>query len=100
MNDILKEERSRIAIKSRPYSLYEGKLYKLGLDNILRQCLTFEEVTKILVDFYEAPTRGHFDINTIVKKVLASSYWWPTLNKNATKMCQTCDICQQLTPMW
>ncbi len=73
--EILKEERSHIVIKSRPYSLYEGKIYKPRLDNILWHCLTFEKTIKILVNFYEGPTRGHFDINTIVKKVLAFGYW-------------------------
>jgi hypothetical protein len=56
--------------------------------------LTFEEAIKVFVDFHERPVGGHFDINIIVKKVLASSYWWPTLDKNVAKMCQTCDICQ------
>jgi hypothetical protein len=34
-NDIPKEENSHIAIKYKPYSLYEGQLYKLGSDNML-----------------------------------------------------------------
>jgi len=35
-NDIPKKERSHIVIKSKPYSLYEGQLYKLKSDNICR----------------------------------------------------------------
>jgi hypothetical protein len=62
--------------------------------------LTFEEVDKVLADFYEGPARRHFGINTNVRKVLAYGYWWPTLNKDVAEMCQTCDICQQLTPIW
>jgi ASC-1-like (ASCH) protein len=73
-NDIPKEERSRIDIKYKPYSLYEGQLYKLGSDNILQQCLTFEEMVKVLANFHEGLVGGHFGINNIVRKVLASSY--------------------------
>jgi hypothetical protein len=62
--------------------------------------LTFEEVVKVLADFHEGPTKRHSNINTIVRKVLTSNYWWPTLNKDVVDMCQTCDICQQLTLMW
>lgn len=62
--------------------------------------MTFEETVKILANFHEGPTRGHFYINIIVRKVLTFGYWWPTLNKYVVDMCQTCDICQQLTPMW
>jgi hypothetical protein len=61
--------------------LYEGQLYKLGLDSILRQCLTFEEVVKILANFHEGPVGGHLCIDITIKKILASGYWWPTLNK-------------------
>jgi hypothetical protein len=74
--------------------LYEGQLYKLGPNNILRQCLIFEEMAKVLADFHERHVGGHLCINTIVRKILASSYWWPKLSKDAAKMCQTCDIRQ------
>jgi hypothetical protein len=62
--------------------LYEGQLYKLGLDSILRQCLTFEKMAKVLANFHEGLARGHLCINIIIRKVLAFGYWWPTLNKN------------------
>ncbi len=62
--------------------------------------MTFEEVIKVSTDFHERPVGKHFGINIIVRKVLASGYWWPTLNKDVVEMCQTCDICQRLTPMW
>ncbi len=87
-NDIPKEEKNHIVIKSKPYSLYEVQLYKLGPNNILQQCLMFEEAFKVLADFHEGLVGGHFNINTNIIKVLASSYWWPTLNKDVTKMCQ------------
>ncbi len=90
-NDIPKEKKSRIAIKFRPYSLYERKLYKLKPNNILWQCLAFEEAIKVLINFHEGLVKGRFSINTIVKKILASGYWWPTLNKNVIEI--TCDIC-------
>jgi hypothetical protein len=48
----------------------------------------FQEAVKVLVDFHEGLVGGHFNINTFVKKVLASNYWWPTLNKDVTEMCQ------------
>jgi len=33
--DVPKEEKSRIIIKARPYTLYDGQLYKLKLDGVL-----------------------------------------------------------------
>jgi hypothetical protein len=43
-NNITKEKRSHNIVKLRPYTLYHGVLYKLGPDNVLRQCLSPTEV--------------------------------------------------------
>jgi hypothetical protein len=93
-NDVPKEERSWIIIRARPYTLYDGQLYKLRLDGVLWQCLFPKEAFKILEDFHEGPTSGHFGMNTIIRKILSSHYWWPTMHKDAIKLCQNCDICQ------
>jgi hypothetical protein len=37
-NNIPKKETSHIIVKSRPYTLYDKVLYKLGPNNILKQC--------------------------------------------------------------
>jgi hypothetical protein len=34
-DDVPKEERSQIVIRARPYTLYNGQLYKLGPDGVL-----------------------------------------------------------------
>ncbi len=33
--DVHKEEISQIVIRVKPYTLYDGQLYKLGLDGVL-----------------------------------------------------------------
>jgi len=48
-HDIPKEEISHIIVKYRPYALYDGNLYKLGLDNVLWQCLSPTKTTKVFV---------------------------------------------------
>ncbi len=50
--------------------------------------------------FHEGSARGHYDNNTTMKKIMLTGYWWPTIHKDATNLCQRCDICQQLKPMW
>jgi hypothetical protein len=37
-NNIPKRETSHILVKSRPYTLYDRVLYKLGPNNVLQQC--------------------------------------------------------------
>jgi hypothetical protein len=43
---------------------------------------------------------GHYGSNTTVKKIMSIGYWWPTIDINAVDLCQRCDICQRLKPMW
>jgi len=52
-DDIPKEKRSKIVIKSKPYILYNEKLHKLGPNNILHQCLSLLEGVRVLVDFHK-----------------------------------------------
>jgi hypothetical protein len=56
-------------------------------------------VSKTLEDFYEGLAGGHFSMNTTIRKVLSSSYWWPTMHKDV-ELCQNYDICQRLELIW
>jgi hypothetical protein len=53
-----------------------------------------------LENFHEGLVGGHFGININVRKVLSSSYWWPTMHKDVVELCQNYDICQHLDTIW
>ncbi len=72
----------------------------LGLNGVLRQCLFPKEASRILEDFHEGLDGGHFGMNINVRKVLSLSYLWPTMHKDVVELCQNCDICQCLKPIW
>ncbi len=80
--------------------LYDGNFHKLGLDGILRQCLTPNKTSKILEEFHERPIRSHYGSNRIMKIIMSTCYCWPTIHKDNANLCQRCDICQQLEPLW
>ncbi len=40
------------------------------------------------MDLHEGVARSHFRINTTIKRILATCYWWPTLNKNIVLLTQ------------
>ncbi len=79
-------------IKVRPYTLCDGHLHKLGPNGVLKQCLTPMEASKLLEEFHEELVGSHYGNNTIVKKIMLTSYWWPTIHKNDVDLCQRCDI--------
>ena len=72
-----------LAMKAAPYSLINGFLYKMGLDDILRRCVLEHERNNIMHEAHYGPTRGHFQADTIAKKIQQSGLWWPTLYKDA-----------------
>jgi hypothetical protein len=95
-SNVPKEERSQIVIKAKPYTLYDGQLYKSGPNGVLRHGLFSREVFKELEGFHERLVGGHFGMNTTIRKILSSRYWWPVNHKDVVELCQNYDICQCL----
>ena len=69
-------------MKAAPYSLINGFLYKMGLDDILRRCVLEHEWDHILHEAHYGPVGGHFQANTTANKIQQSGLWWPTLHRD------------------
>ena len=83
-------------MKETPYTLINGFLYKMGLDEVLRQCVLEHEREKILHEAQYGPAEEHFHSDTTAKKIQQSGLWWPTLYKDCKISVSKCDHCQQL----
>jgi hypothetical protein len=81
-----------LVIKARPYTLCDGHLNSLGLDGVLRQCLTPIETSKVLEEFHEGLVGSHHGSSTTMK-IMLISYWWPIIHKDVD-LSERCDICQ------
>ena len=49
-----------LAIKDAPYSLINGFLYKMGLDDILKRCVLEHERNNIMYEAHYGLEGGHF----------------------------------------
>ena len=85
-----------LAMKAAPYSLINGFLYKLGLDEVLHRCVLEHERESIMHEAHYGPAGGHFQFNTTFKKIQQSGLWWPTLYRDCQKFVSKCDCCQRL----
>ena len=85
-----------LTMKVAPYSLINGFLYKMGLDDILRRCVLEHERDKIFHEAHYGPAGGHFQADTTTKKIQQSRLWWPTQYKYCKKFVSQCDKCQRL----
>ena len=70
-------------------------LFKLGVDNLLRRCVTIDESKNILWHCHNSPYGGHFNGLRTATKVLQSGFYWPSLFKDAHLHTQSCDKCQR-----
>nr|GEV03340.1 reverse transcriptase domain-containing protein [Tanacetum cinerariifolium] len=46
-------------------------------------------------DFAIGPTEGHHGVNLTAKKVFDTSFFWPTIYRDAHDMIKSCDTCQR-----
>jgi len=71
-------------------------LFKIGENNLLRRCVTQGEVRSMLWHFHSSPYGGLYNGERTIVKVLQSSFYWPTLCKDAHEYIQRCDKCQKI----
>ncbi|GKA41351.1 reverse transcriptase domain-containing protein [Tanacetum coccineum] len=73
----------------------EPYLFKVCSDRMIRRCISGSETQTILDQCYHGPTDGHYGPNVTAKKVLDSSFYWPTIIKEAHTLVQLCKACQK-----
>ncbi|GKE57978.1 reverse transcriptase domain-containing protein [Tanacetum coccineum] len=70
-------------------------LFKTCADQVLRRCVSGQEVVDILTAWHSRPTRGHYGANYTAKKVFDSGFYWPTIYKDGHELVKNCDSCQR-----
>ncbi|GJR55934.1 reverse transcriptase domain-containing protein [Tanacetum coccineum] len=68
-------------------------LFKICVDQ--RRCVHRQEAVDILTACHNRPTGGHHGANYTAKKVFDSSFYWPTIYRDAHDLVTRCDACQR-----
>ena len=95
-SDWKEQDRKYFLAKIHSYYWEEPFLFKYCVDQIIRKCVPEEEQQGILSHCHESACGGHFASQKTAMKVLQSSFYWPSLFKEAHQMCRVCDRCQNL----
>ncbi len=66
--------KGQIALKSRPYTIFEDYLYHGGKDGVLRGAVGKEDVPVILSKLHEGICGRHFASKITIKKILHNGY--------------------------
>ncbi|GKE80116.1 reverse transcriptase domain-containing protein [Tanacetum coccineum] len=67
-------------------------LFRIGADQVIRRCVFGQEAVDILTGCHNRPTGGHHGTNNTAKK---SSFYWPTIYRDAHDLVTRCDACQR-----
>ncbi|GKB50593.1 reverse transcriptase domain-containing protein [Tanacetum coccineum] len=70
-------------------------LFKICVDQVIRRCVHGQEAIDILKAYHNGPTGGHHGLNYTAKKVFDSSFYWPTIYRDAYDLVKSCDSCQR-----
>jgi hypothetical protein len=92
-NGATKAVRTRIAHKSRNYSMIGDQFYFQGRDRVLRRTIGKRDTSRLLYEFHDGFCGGHFAGQITTEKILQAGYYWPTLFKDAHDYCRSCDVC-------
>ncbi len=79
----------------QPFTLKNGELYRMGQDNKSQRCLTSRKTHMVMRKWHGGPSRGHFAIKIMQRKILDVGYQWPIMYRNVHDYFKSCDACQK-----
>ena len=93
-SELTKDARHRIRHQSQPYRIVGDTLYRVGVDLVLRRCLTLEEAERALNDYHSGACGGHMSGYATAQKILRAGYFWPSIFKDCITAVRKCHACQ------
>jgi hypothetical protein len=94
MKKFQRKRKTILAMKVAVFTLMNGFLYNLVLNDILRRCALENEHKGIMEKAHVGPMGGHYQEDNNAINVLQASLWWPTLQKYCQSKVKKCDILQ------
>ena len=90
-----KVQRRKVRVNSKHFAIIANRLYRRGVDGVLRRCVTAEEIPKVLEAAHDSLCGGHFAGRLTAQKALRSGYFWPTMFADSHEHAKRCDACQR-----
>ncbi|XP_042460740.1 uncharacterized protein LOC122044296 [Zingiber officinale] len=88
------EEARMIRRQAHSYAMIGDQLYKRSFSRPLLKYLNMEEADQALREIHSGCCGNHARGRTLARKVLLAGYFWPTLQKDAQRLVNTCLSCQ------
>ncbi|XP_042446458.1 uncharacterized protein LOC122031407 [Zingiber officinale] len=89
------EESRMIRKQAHAYVMIGDQLYKRSFSRPLLKCLGMEEADQALREIHLGCCGSHVGGRTLSRRVLLAGYFWPTLQRDAQMLVNTCLSCQK-----
>ncbi|KAL5563392.1 hypothetical protein UlMin_033139 [Ulmus minor] len=94
--DLTSQRKKKFLHDVKFYHWDEPYLFKQCADQMIRRCISKEEMEPILQQCHASPYGGHFGGIRTANKILQAGFYWPTLFRDAHAFAIQCDRCQRM----
>ena len=85
------EEARKIQKRAARFTVLNDKLYKREYSQPYLRCIEEEEAKYVLEEVYGGVCRDHMGAKSLVRKIMKTGYFWPTMQQDAAKFVKKCD---------
>ncbi|XP_076933079.1 uncharacterized protein LOC143598855 [Bidens hawaiensis] len=78
-----RRKKKHLVSHAKQYIWDDPDLFKIGADQMIRRCISEEDVRSVLEHAHSSTCGGHFSGQKTARKVLTSGFYWPTLFRDA-----------------
>ena len=89
------EEARKIQKRAARFIVLNDELYKRGYFQPYLRCIEEEEAKYVLEEVQGGVYGDHMGAKSLVKKIMRTSYFWPTMKQDAAEFVKKCDSCQR-----
>ena len=92
-----KLEARKLRMRATRYHVVSGTLFRRACASydILQRCLEKGQWEPTLKEFHEGECRSHAAGRSLLNKILAYGYYWPTMRQDEKRYVQKCESCQK-----
>nr|XP_023911584.1 uncharacterized protein LOC112023193 [Quercus suber] len=89
------DEARKIKKRAARFTILNDALYKRGFSMPYLRCVDEGEAEYILREVHEGICGDHAGSRSLVRKIMRTGYFWPTMQDDAAKFVRKCDKCQR-----
>ena len=89
------EEARKIQKCAARFTVLNDELYKRGYSQPYLRCMEGEEAKHVLEEVHGGVCGDHMGAKSLVRKIMRTGYFWPTMQQDATEFVKKCDSCQR-----